>query len=133
MTIHAAQLDLEQFGRDKEGEKLLELDVWSYWYNNGFPVEEILEAYSVVHEKPHDEDTAHIVVKVETLSRPIDEADIVADSTTVWACDCGRFAYHENVDLEDTSVTEWGHCHHIESCEKSIKAQNDENQRRLDE
>jgi len=129
--IHTAPIDLEQLAEGDSTSKPIELDVWSTWYSHGFPVDEIVEAYCAVHEKVDAEDTAHIVTKVQTLEKPIDHADIVADSATRWACDCGRFQYHEKVDLEMNTVMDWGNCHHIESVDKSLRADQDKNQETL--
>jgi hypothetical protein len=129
--IHSAPLDLEQFQTEDSQQKPIELDVWSYFYENGYPVEEIVEAHSIVHEKVDEENTAHIVLKIKTLSKPLDKADVAVDQTEMYCCDCGRFQYHENADLEEQLITEWGHCHHIESVDKSLKAESDSNQREL--
>jgi len=129
--IHTAQLDLENFGSDDDTDKPVWFDVWNYWNAHGYPIESIKEAHSVVHEKPNGENTAHVVVKVETLNKPLNRADVAVDTIDLWACDCGRFQFHESVDLEDYKLPEWGNCHHIEACEKSVRAANDEQQETL--
>lgn len=130
--IHTAKLDLEQFQDKPDSAELpIEFDVWSYWYSCGYPVDDIVDAYCAVHTKQDDEDSSHIILKVQTLSKPLDRADVISDSTTLWTCDCKAYAYHEKVDLEETPITEWGYCKHIESVEPSIKAQGDENQESL--
>jgi hypothetical protein len=126
--IHTADLDLEQLASTEGQHKPIELDVWSYWYENGYPVESIVEAHSVVNQKPDAENTGHIVVKVETLSKPLNRADVVDDTVNVLCCDCRDYQFNKGVDLEQESVTDWGHCKHIASVSKHIKAQNDENQ-----
>jgi hypothetical protein len=129
--IHTAKLDLDQLASTEGQHKPIELDVWSYWYENGYPVESIVEAHSAVNQKPDAENTGHIVVLVETLSKPLNRADVAVDQAEVWACDCKGYAYHYSVDLEQHSVTEWGICPHIEAVNKGLRAQNDENQETL--
>lgn len=129
--IHTAELDLDQLASTEGSHKPIELEVWSYWYESGFPVESIVEAHSAVNQKPDSENTGHIVVKVETLSKPLNRADVVEDKTTVWCCDCKGFQFHYSVDLAHKSITQWGACPHIEAVEKGIRAKNDENQETL--
>lgn len=126
--IHAAPLDLDNLAESDDTSLAVNLDVFSYWYENGYPVDGIVEAYCVVNVKRDNENTGHTVLKVETLSKPLDKADVVADQTEVWACDCKGYQHHYSVDLEDTPVTEWDACPHIEACDKSAKAKNDDNQ-----
>lgn len=129
--IHTAPLDLEQFGSDDDTDKPVWLDVWNYWNSNGYPVESIVEAHTAVHKKTDDEDTAHVVLKVETLSKPIDEADVAVDTIEVYCCDCKGYQFHYSTDLEDNRIASWGVCPHIEAVDPTIKAAKDENQTSL--
>jgi hypothetical protein len=126
--IHTAELDLEQFRTGDSHSKPIELEVWNYWAEHGYPVESIIEAYSAVHSKVDDKDTAHVVLKVETLSKPLDKADVAVDQTEIYCCDCKGYQYHYSVDLEDSSVVEWDSCPHIEAIDKTVKAQADDQQ-----
>jgi len=121
----SAPLDIEQFVGDSP---LFELEVFSYFYENGYPVESIEEAYTVIHEKTDDENTSHIVLKVETLSKPIDVADVAVDSVTKYCCDCKAYQFHHSVDLEERYLSEWGACKHIKSVSREEKAKADDNQ-----
>jgi len=100
---------------------VLELDVFSYFYDHGFPVESIEEAHAVVNEKAEKENTAHLVVKIETLRKPLDIADLAIDGGfKMFACDCRAYQFHHSVDLEDKNITNWGECKHIDEV-KSAK------------
>lgn len=114
MTLYSAPLDLEQFANSGNLQLPIEFSVWTYWQTFGYPIEEIQAAYTVIHERDGEEDTGHIVLKITTLEKPIDTADAGADQFEMHCCDCARFQYHEGVDLEETPITEWGECHHIE-------------------
>lgn len=127
--IVTGELDLEQF-TPAEGQGV-ELDVFSYFVENGYPVDEILEAHSVVNQKPDDENSGHIVLKVKTLSKPLSEADAVEDEMHMWTCDCKGYQYHYSVDLSERRLGEWDFCPHIEAVAKSVKALNDDSQTEL--
>jgi len=125
--IHTAELDLDSFGEDTP----IELDVFNYLRTNGYPVDELTEAHAILNQKPDKDDTGHMVIQIQTLSKPLDLADAATDQYEMWCCDCRGFQFHEGVDLEEQRITEWGHCKHIESVDKSIKAQNDDHQHTL--
>lgn len=127
--IITAPIDLEQL-RD-EGSLPVQFAVFSYWESYGYPIEQVVEAHSAVSRKQDEEDSGHIVAKVETLAKPLNRADVVEDTIEKWTCDCGAFQYHHNADLEVDQITDWGVCKHIEAVDKHTKAKNDENQSRL--
>lgn len=129
--IVTAELDLEQFANSDSQQLPIEFDVWSYWYEHGFPVDSVIEAHSAVSRKSNEENSGHVVAKVETLEKPLERADAAVDDTTVWCCDCKGYQFHYSVDLEDYSVTEWGACPHIEAVSKVEKAKSDDNQTEL--
>jgi hypothetical protein len=119
--IHTGKLDVEQFIED------IEIEVFSYLYDNGYPVDDIEEAHAVVSEKK-EENTGHIVLRIQTLTKPLNEADATTDQTTKWVCDCKAFQFHHSVDLEERYLSEWDSCKHINAVSKVKKAQADENQ-----
>jgi len=125
-----APLDTSQF-LNADGDKPFELEVWSYWYDGGYPVESVVEAYTVIHEKTDDENTSHIVAKVETLSKPLDVADVAVDSTEKWVCDCKAYQFHHSVDLEKRFLSEWDPCKHVKAVSREERAKSDNNQRTL--
>jgi len=129
--IVTAELDLEQFANSDSQQLPIEFNVWSYWYEHGFPVDSVMEAHSAVSRKSGEANSGHIVAKVETLSKPLDRADVAVDSCTVWCCDCKGYQFHYSVDLEEYSVTGWEACPHIEAVAKEARAQNDEQQETL--
>lgn len=126
--IHSAKLDMEQFIESDSRDKPIELDLFSYWADHGYPVESIEEAHAVVNEKSEGENTAHIVVKIETLSKPLELADVAADQMTMWACDCKDYQFNQGVDLSERTLDEWGSCKHVQAVSKVEKAKADSNQ-----
>lgn len=127
----SAPLDLDQFQTVKDGETCLNLSVWSYWADHGYPVEAITGAWTVINDKVEDINTSHIVVKVETLEKPLDEADVAADGTELYACDCRDYQYNRSVDLQERYLTEWDDCKHIRAVSREAKANADDNQQTL--
>lgn len=107
-----ASLDLDQF-HDTDTTHPLTLNVWSYWYSNGYPVEDVVGAWTVIHEKPDSANTSHVVCEVETLEVPLSEADAAVDGTTEYACDCRDYQYNQGVELGERRLGEWGECKHI--------------------
>jgi len=95
-------------------------------------VDEIKQAYCVVHEKPQEENTSHIVLKVQTLSRPLSAADALTDKHNLFVCDCRDYQFNQGVDLESKRITEWGNCKHVRECSKSARAEADDSQSELD-
>jgi hypothetical protein len=111
---------------------MVPLEVLSYWTDNGYPVNDIVEAHTVVSHKQEKEADGYLVLKVETLERPLSEADVVEDQTTEWVCSCPAFSFHHNVDLENRRLAEWEPCKHCRKVmDKSRRAKNDENQSTL--
>lgn len=129
--IHTAKIDLDNFAESDSTSLCVNLDVFSYFYEFGYPVDEILEAHSAVNVKTDDENTGHLVVRIQTLSKPIDQADAAVDQIEKWACDCGSYQYHVSVDLEEQSITDWGHCKHVKAVDPSVRAKNDPDQSEL--
>lgn len=111
----------------------IRLEVFSYLNTHGYPVDEIVEAHSAVSMKkdPRKEDTGHIVLKIQTLEKPLGQADAVADQTTEWVCDCKDYKFTRSVDLESRALAEWEPCKHIKEVSKSEKARTDERQNQL--
>jgi len=131
MSLHSAPLDLDNFAESDSTGLSVNLDLFSYWATHGYPVDDIIEAYSVVNEKVGDENSSHVVLKVQTLSKPLDRADAAVDQTTLFVCDCRDYRFNLGVDLEQKSVTSWGQCKHVLECSKSAKAKQDEQQSEL--
>lgn len=123
--IHTGQLDTERLTDTPP------LEVVGYWVDNGYPVNGLVEAHTAVSRKKDSDDTGHIVMKIETLERPLSEADVVKDQTTEWVCSCPAYQYHCNVDLTNKRLSEWRPCKHIKAIAKAEKAKADENQRSL--
>jgi hypothetical protein len=86
---------------------------------------EVVGEYAVVSGSRPDK--AHVIREIEHLTKPFEEADVVADTTTSWICSC-----------EDTQYNRWGQnggvpvdytpCKHITRHFKDVRAESDENQ-----
>ena len=90
---------------------------------------EVLEMHAVPsNSRP---DMAHLVKKLEVLTKPFEQADVAADTTTVWVCSCENFQYERwpsdgsIPDLE--TLPQCRHCNEL----KPIKAKDDESQSEL--
>lgn len=122
--LHAGEIDTEQMTD-------AELDVCSYIKTNGYPVDDILEAYAVISVKKDTDNAGHLVLKIQTLSKPIDQADAVVDQTVKWICDCKDYQFNKWVDLGKKELADWGSCKHIREVSKSAKAEQDKQQHTL--
>jgi len=98
--------------------------------DNGYPVDQIVETHTVKRE---DSETAHLVLKIETLSKPPThpDSDVVADTMTLWVCDCWAWRGSSADVSEGQPLTECGTCPHTEAVDKSVRAANDESQEQL--
>jgi hypothetical protein len=123
--IHTAELSLDRFP-----ELELEFEVFSYYYDSGYPVD-IEALYSVVNQKPQDENSGNLVAKITTTAVPLDEADVAKDELTRWVCSCEDFQHNRGVDLEEKRIASWGVCKHIQNVDPTIRAEADDNQTNL--
>jgi len=123
--IHTAELSLDRFP-----EVDVEFDVFSYYYDHGYPVD-IEELHTVVNQKPESENSGYLVAKITTTAVPLDEADVTEDELTRWVCSCEDFQYHRSVDLDEQRITHWDNCKHIHEIVPHAKAQADNQQTSL--
>ena len=124
--IHTAELSLDRFP-----ELELEFEVFSYYYDSGYPVD-IEALYSVVNQKPQEENSGYLVAEITTTSVPLDEADVASDEISMLACSCPAYQYQAGVDLSETTIDDWSHCKHCEAVDPTIKAKNTESQTTLE-
>ncbi|SIS00054.1 hypothetical protein SAMN05421858_5091 [Haladaptatus litoreus] len=97
----------------------------------GYPVES-LEMEESVSVKPGEDNSGNLLFVVETLSRPVDEADAVADSFTFLGCSCPGFGYHRFPALDDGEpITAVGECSHVEAWRKRRRDERDDGQQPL--
>lgn len=75
------------------------------------------------------QDMAHVVRKVECLTKPFKDADVVEDRITLFVCTCEDFQYNQwnNTVPELESFTGCKHCRVL----KHEKAKEDQNQSEL--
>jgi hypothetical protein len=126
--IHTAELDTEQV---VESEFITESE--TYLYEHGYRTD-TAGYYLAVNHKQDGENSGYIVKAVETTAVPFEYADIVEDSIRILLCSCAAYRYQQGLEeLEDRETLEWSSCKHCEAVDKSVKAKNDENQRRLTE
>jgi hypothetical protein len=123
--IHTAELSLDRFP-----EVDVEFEVFSYLYDHGYPVD-IDGLYSVVNQKPQEENSGYLVAEITTTQVPLDEADVASDEIGMLACSCPAYQYQAGVDLSETTVDEWGTCKHIDSVDPTAKAVKSESQTTL--
>lgn len=85
------------------------------WLRNaGYPVENVADVQTAVSVKADDDDDGYLVARVETLSRPTEEADAAEDGFEFWACSCPGFHYHAFPDdLDEEFITTVGECSHV--------------------
>lgn len=100
--------------------------------DHGYPVEDVSDLHAGVSVKEDSDDEGYLVAKIDTLSRPTEEADIVEDGCSIWCCSCPGFHYHEFPDLAEESITNVGACSHIEKVRRQTRAETvDESQETL--
>jgi len=103
-----------------DGALVIRLSCMRWLQEAGYPVEDITDIHQNVSVKADGEDSAHLVCKIETLSRPLPEADAAADGYTFWACSCPGFHYHRFPSLDEgESIEGVGECTHIETVRQS--------------
>ena len=90
-----------------------------------------IEAEYVV-ESDSDPDTAYHVQRINALSVPFDEADVVADQVDIWTCSCPDFVHRRWPDEEPESLGSLSKCKHCDAF-KSGRAADDESQTALGE
>lgn len=108
---------------------LMDTTVLGWFRSNGYNIEAINELQAVSRDSS---DKAHLVANLEVSTKPSDDPDYDAavDTADVWACECGDFTHRQFPDLREfgNDPTDAGSCVHIEACDKSERAANDENQ-----
>lgn len=111
---------------------VLEPSYITYLRNQGYNIREINEKHTVPSS---DGESAYLVYNISTYLFPKNSALLdVADKSQqidLWVCSCPQFRFRETVDVSngvDVTPDQCGTCKHIEACDKSVKAANDENQ-----
>lgn len=115
------------------GEANIEPAYLNFLRDNGYSVDELLEAHAV---KRSESEVAHLVLKVQTYSKPMShpELDLTEDRISLYCCDCSDFRYRKAADVSDgVSPTECGPCAHIKSVSKVENAKADDSQTELGE
>lgn len=73
-----------------------------------------VEAHYLAHDDASGTDKGYIVSKMEALSKPFADADVVEDQTTIWTCCCDGFYFHHCKG----SVIPSGECKHVTAARK---------------
>lgn len=89
---------------------------------------EVVEQHAVP-SKSNPEQAYH-VRRVECLSKPFQDADVVDDTQQIWLCSCPDARYRRWPNEEPKELTHGTDCKHCREF-KAEKAQNDESQTTL--
>jgi hypothetical protein len=120
--IKSAPLDSEYISEIE-----IESEIHGWMQDNGYPVDLTNRAYTVISESG----SGYLVYEVETLAKPIDRADSVVDSMTVWLCTCADMRFRRVPDFSEGSPKDISQCKHCIAARKELRAENDENQQTL--
>ena len=110
--IHARELHTDHANISFEHPTLTKLRA-----NNRNPS---IEKLWTVLDSQTDTQNGYLVAKVEFLTKPLDQADVVEDSTHTYLCGCDGFYFHYAKDTIEPS----GYCKHCDSVriqEREIK------------
>lgn len=125
--MKTAEIDIDHIADDPNDGLQLNIQTKSMsWLNeNGFPTD-VVGGYSVIS----DSDSGYLVLEVETLQKPIKQADAVEDETTIYVCTCPHFRYRCVPD-EITNLKQIQSCKHILKAVRTEQAVNDDSQQTL--
>lgn len=107
--------------------------VFEWLRDAGYPVEDVLTVYTNVSLKTEG-NSGYLVMEIETMDKPVDEADATEDRTTMWVCSCPGYHYHRSPDFQNgEKPSDSGECSHIEKVRKKERQTvDDENQQTLE-
>jgi len=71
----------------------------------------VIELYNITSIKHGDEDNGYVVAKIEHLTKPFEDADVLEDTTHTWLCGCEGH-WHHYYDQELGVVD--GTCKHVD-------------------
>lgn len=127
--------DLLSIEYDRELSSLIVQPEFVNWMlDAGYAVENLSQLNESVSLKPGDDNSAHLLFNVETMSKPTEDADAVEDQFSFLACSCPGFHYHRFPDLsEGEPITAVGECSHIEKWRKRRRDSRDDGQAALTE
>lgn len=97
-------------------------ECFSWMRDAGYPVEGITAVHNSVSVKDGKENTGYLVIEIETLRKPVDEADAVADKIDLLVCTCPGFHYSHFADLDAEPITNTGNCPHTLALEQEMVA-----------
>jgi len=109
------------------GETNIEPNYLGFLRENGYSVDELLQAHTV---KRSDSERAHLVLKVQTYTKPMDhpDLDVVTDKSPLWVCDCWNFREHSADVSNGEPPTACDPCPHIKQVSKVENAKADSDQ-----
>jgi len=131
-----ANLDADNLVQDtkSDGEFIQEPSYNRYIRTQGFTIDEILES-KIVYDPGSESETAHLCTKIQTYLYPVNDPrlDYADDGQkiTIWTCDCWSFRQGSADVANGELIVECDSCKHLEAIDKSLKAQNDEQQATL--
>ena len=115
-----------------DGRVIREPQIIQYLRQNGYTIEEVLEAHTVPSNS--NPELVHDVLLISTYEWPTNhpKLDYEAHRIEVWCCDCWNYR-SESPDIAQTDVTPdmLPACKHIKQCSKVQKAKEDNQQSTL--
>ena len=125
-----SELNADNFesGVTDDGQIIAEPGYVGFLRSNGYTIESVEEIHTVASRSSEG---SHIVVKITTYDKPKNhpELDIATDDISMWVCDCWAWR-NSSADVSESGVSpvDCGSCPHVETVDKTIRAQNDDSQ-----
>lgn len=104
-----------------DGALIARLDCMDWLQKAGYPVDDFTELHTGVSVKTDSDDSGYLVGRIETLSKPVEDADVAVDQYSFWACSCPGFHYHRFPDLDSESIEGVGECAHVERVRRKVR------------
>lgn len=84
--------------------------------------------YAINRKPPGKADTGYHVCIIETTDKPLDRADLVADTISIPVCTCKASFFHHGPNDAEISIADTEPCKHAKAAFKRYRASSDENQ-----
>ena len=99
-----------------DGAIIARLDCMDWLQKAGYPVDAFEDVHAGVTVKADSEGSSYLVGRLETLTKPTEDADVAVDQHEFWACSCPDFHFRQFPDLEEgESIEGVGECPHVKA------------------